>query len=159
MVHSHTNLTWSLTPNLQRRIQESAPTNCSSSSIQTTLNNVVIMRMTVKISGQNEMKGKFESWNQYRTFADTKFSAQSNLPTPAALTICKASLCQPLAVGVLCSINHWDWVWWLCTFIGGQFLQWSLSVTKRTLPGEWRTPLLWSKRINVHRLLLQVMLI
>lgn len=54
MVHSHTNLTWSLTPNLQHRIQESAPTNCSSSGEPITRNDAVIMRMTVKIRGEHE---------------------------------------------------------------------------------------------------------
>lgn len=105
------------------------------------------------------VKGKSMSWNQYRTFTDTKFSAQSNLPAPAALTICKASLCQPLAVGVLCSCNSGTGLNGFVLLLVVSFcsdlylLQRELSLVRGGLHCSG------SKGINVHRLLLQVMLI
>lgn len=66
-VHRHTKLTDihnSLTPNLQYRIQEPAPINSSSSGVQITWSNVVIMQMTVKIRGEQwELKGHSQTPN------------------------------------------------------------------------------------------------
>lgn len=52
-VHRCTNFTLSSTQNLIGT-KESVPTNCSSSGVLITWDNVVIMRITVIISGENE---------------------------------------------------------------------------------------------------------